>query len=736
MKHNKFYLSALALSLALSAGANPVFKVPAVAGGQPVLQARGEKQAAATTIGGKPKKAAKMRTQGWGGAAITDVEKYGTLTEVMHEDFSKFSTGTFDAPDTKTVLTIDPQSPEYEYPWWNCQPQFTQLPHWGIGAESDGAVVASAGGMVYFEMNLDERGYCPQTHINTPLLKLDEGDGLAVLEVTVRTKNAGEKYDYFYVESADTRNMGPTWDNVDEPIVVTDIPAEWTTYRLLFRGAGPTTIFNIVGMGPGNFYLDDLKVYTLTPYISAPKTLKHSEYKGTSFVANWSAVEGADSYLLSVYTENDGVRRYLFEDKKVDGTSSSVTDVESGLTYYYVVKAVKGEKVSVESNATRVYDLEVPVFKESEILNPHTYAASWNEVPGADVYNYYAYDLRKAEADGAFLVTDEDFTDVRDLDGYKTGLTKEEPDEQTYDDYYCREIKQQGWHGTHCCPYDDYLAFDAWWYEAQGSQAGFMSPELDMSKDGGKFTVKADLAGQAGTAYRVEGDEYIPYEVITQCCVALFNWNDAKGDYDQVELIYPESNNPVTTDWKTFEFNFTKGSDRSVIGLFAIGSFVNLYLDNLQVIQNYKAGEGLMEPFLFSQYHGSREGQSKTFIEVEAPVRVRECELYHKVSAFSRQVDRWGQSYDDRESLYTPLEFVMKADLSGIDNVAAGANKGTAFANGGVVYISNPAAEAVAVYAVDGSLLYVNNDTNCTFVPTAHGVYLVKVGGSTFKFVL
>lgn len=601
------------------------------------------------------------KTIGFGGDNISEVDNLGTLRLVLEEDFSLMPTGSIEEPDRDIDISIHDDDPGYTYPWWNLDPEFTHEPNWGTGYIEPG-YAGPAGGCYYMEMVPTEMGGSTQAKINTPLLKLDEDGAIGVIEFKARTLNADEPYDWLLVEIGETNNMGPTWRFPDDPIKVSGIPGEWTTYRLVFRECGPTTLIQLVGVGPGNVYIDDIKVYQLVPHVMYPTTLPHSNYKGSSFTANWEAVANADSYLLSVYSlDEEGNKEFLIEELPTAGTSYNVTNAVSGKIYYYTVKAVKGEYKSIDSKPMRVYALEEPVMSTPEIIDGRHYQASWNSVPGADVYNYMALDRRVAAQDGVFVVTEEDFTDLRDPDGYKTGLTKEDPDEHSLAGYfYPNELNQQGWHGESSMPYDDYMAFDAYFYVTGQGQAGFISPEFDMSKDGGKFKVEADLAAQMDWA-----------DNMTSAVVAIFNWDEAAQDYMQVELVRPDKT--INEDWQHCSFNLTLGSERTIIGIFAVGSYANLYLDNLKITQNYKAGESLLEPFRFAHWHGRNESDNATSISVEVPHRVSGCDIYHKVSAFSHMPDQYGQSYDARESEYTPLSFVMTSEPSGIEEIQAAA---------------------------------------------------------------
>ena len=82
------------------------------------------------------------------------------------------------------------------------------------------------------------------------------------------------------------------------------------------------------------------------------------------------------------------------------------------------------------------------------------------------------------------------------------------------------------------------FGLDGWQYYHNHTDAGLISPELDMSKDNGKFTVNIKLAGAPTAALDENGNEITVY---TQAAFALFNYNETTCDYEQAELIYPEA---------------------------------------------------------------------------------------------------------------------------------------------------------------------------------------------------
>lgn len=655
----------------------------------------------------------KAKVIGAGGTEINFTDLYGDLELKLEEDFSLLTQGSEDEPNERVKLNLtQAQSIEqFGNAWYTFKAEYTHSPNWGVSSSYP------AGGCLYM-LTDDDQG-----HLNTPLVKLDDFSGIGVLEFKARNRMPGGKYDALLIEAAETNGMGKTWRFL-ESCIITDISNEWTTYRVLMTDCGPSTIFNIVMMDKGEIYLDDVKVYELKPFVGIPQIKAHSDYKGSSFTANWDAVEGAEYYLLSVYQYGaDNERYYTLENEKVTGTSHEVKDVESGEIYFYSVVAVKDNKASLPSNEHRVFDLEIPKMQPVEVTGDHSYKASWDYVPGADVFNYFAFNKRVAEEDGLFVVTDEKFDGLTDAEGYPTGLTKEDPAFECYDVFYPIQMKQQGWKGTNSYAYDDYVSLDAYFYETGQSDSGFISPEMDFSKDGGKFTLKVDLAGE--TSYVTDENDKV-YSYTTQTCVALFNYNEELGDYEQVELVYPDTK--VTEDFKTFEFKLTKGSARSKVGIYAIQSYGNLYLDNILITQNYKSGESLIEPFKFERWHGRFADDDPYTIEVDVPDYASGMEVYHQVSSYGRIVisEMYGQKqYEDRESKYTDREYVCTTKkYSGINNVQL--NEGKIKIENGVVSIQNPLGNTVTICDVNGAVLLRSKSTTVDFKLPSRGVYVVN----------
>ena len=632
---------------------------------------------------------------------------YGEEQQVMFEDFAKMTSGSEATPDTEANIIKD----EFEYPWINTKDEYFKQAGWGSGN------AYPAGGTVYLDSNPND-----MAHINTPMLNVAANGGIAWIRFKARAKNAGDNPQVM-VEAAETFNMSPSWRMMGSA-ALPQLSTEWKEYSMFFYGGGEYTLFNIVSvMAP--VYIDNIEVFTVKQHIGTPTTLPHTNYEGTSFDANWTPVEGATGYKVNVFTLNKetGKAEYLFENKPVTTNKFHVTGATSGQTYFYNVAATKDNYTSIPSDKMFVYNLEAPVLKDVTNLDRNKYTAEWSTVPSAERYNYIAYYDRKADKTGEFVVTNEDFTGVKDADGNLTGWTKEDPNPGSYDSYYIPELKQAGWKGTQYAPYTDYICLDGWQYYHNHQDAGLISPEMDMSKDGGKFTVNVKLAGASTIAIDENNNEFTAY---TQAAFALFNYNETTCDYEQAELIYPEGYpKAVNGDWKNFTINFTKGSKKSIIGIYAVYADEHLYLDDLKITQKYQTGESLNDPFIF------RRWLQEPKVDITIPAFVGKSDVSHRVTAFKTNSDR-NVKKQYAESKFSELKKVGTAN--GISNI--GLSKAVVKMEGNNVYVNNINGENVQIYTLDGQLVYNNKgEKNIRVALTQHGAYIVKVGNKTIKLV-
>jgi hypothetical protein len=84
--------------------------------------------------------------------------------------------------------------------------------------------------------------------------------------------------------------------------------------------------------------------------IAAPTLGNASAITATGFTVNWTAVTGADKYLLDVSTTNNFATTVTgFNKKEVTGTSTNVTGLTTKTKYYFRLYAKKGTATSAAS---------------------------------------------------------------------------------------------------------------------------------------------------------------------------------------------------------------------------------------------------------------------------------------------------------------------------------------------------------------------------------------------------
>ncbi len=129
--------------------------------------------------------------------------------------------------------------------------------------------------------------------------------------------------------------------------------------------------------------------------LAAPTGFKASKTE-TQIKLSWSAVEGADAYIVYKY---DSATKTLKQYKSVTGTTCTVTGLTAGTKYYFKVAALvktngkytvqtKSNYVSVTTKASS--KLAAPTGIKTSV-SENQIKLSWNKVSGADAYIIYKY---------------------------------------------------------------------------------------------------------------------------------------------------------------------------------------------------------------------------------------------------------------------------------------------------------------------------------------------------------
>lgn len=132
-----------------------------------------------------------------------------------------------------------------------------------------------------------------------------------------------------------------------------------------------------------------------------------TDVKAASFVANWTKVDKATNYLLSVYTKDAGGNRsYLgdFDRKDVGNVDTyKVANTQPSTTYYYEVSATDGKFYSAASNEVSLTTLEPTIdFKkvtanEATEVESNSFVANWEALPEAQYYSLTVYTVQLGE---------------------------------------------------------------------------------------------------------------------------------------------------------------------------------------------------------------------------------------------------------------------------------------------------------------------------------------------------
>lgn len=645
---------------------------------------------------------------------------YGKEVDIVKEDFAKMTTGSQDAPDYDTDLN---DYEMYDNAWINMLDDFTQTPGWG----SHNAY--SAGGAIYLEADNETQG-----QLNTPMLNVSRNSGICFLQFDARVPEDNEVVEQVVVEAAETYNMQPSWKflgNTQLPQLTTD----WQTYTIQFYEGGEYTLFNIVNYS-APVLIDNVRVFQVDQYVATPTPNPHKNYarvddNTAKFDLSWSAVDGAESYVLNVYDKdaNGKPQNYIQKDVEVKDNKFTVDNAVTGTIYYYTVSAKKGEHVSMPSVEVQVKGIVEPVLSVSSPINGDKYTAEWKNVGGAERYNYISYFKQEAAEDCLMEVSKLNLVGMKyDSDDMEVEYSVDNPTSYTLDrGALADEVGQAGWTVKHYAIYKDALTIDAFWTVEAKSDAGLISPEMDLSKDGGKFRVNLRACA-----------EYLPaYEAYPQAAVALFNYDEEKGDYVQSELIYAGDKN-VNGDWKRYDCDFTTGTARSIVGIYGTWAPGNLYLSDVAIYQNYKKGESFLDPFHYLNWLVPGTGETTT-VDVTIPAKAYEREIYHQ--AQSVRVKAEGDQFSGAtflESRFSDLQKVGFCPLTnGVNDAKLNVLGATVSLAGNNIVVNNPQKAAVALYTLDGML--VASDNSCAEVVTlpvaAHGKYVVKVGKQSVKLV-
>lgn len=467
--------------------------------------------------------------------------------------------------------------------------------------------------------------------------------------------------------------------------------SNWTTIEYITSGGRSTSYLtfkpNFVVNG---ILIDDLKVETSESFLAAPVANLPTQADGTSFTALWKSVSGATGYLLNVYTKDGDTRNYVLQDQAVTGTSYRVTGLDASKTYFFNVRAVKGDIVSAESEEIEVVkvvnQLDAPVAMPATEVSDQGFTANWEAVPDALRYEVNVTKNEVMDHDAVVNVIDEDFSRV--TQGTITSVTY--PSTQEYLDAY---TQQPGWYGYSHCLAAGYMGI------APFSGAGTITtPALDLSHDGGNFTLKVNMVSRNYSG-PVDGDKVT---------VNIYN-GDQLVQTSEITLNGDFADYVVTSD---------KGTAETYIELSYLNGSDKLFIDYMQVSQQLKAGD------VMSQFVGSFDAGNATSMALDLPVTESVTYDYDVVAFANTVVASYYGNYVDEIASERSNSIHVQLIATAIEQVKD--NVLIQVLNGAVVL----AADAT-VYNLNGQV--VAKAAAGSTVALQPGIYVIKAGSKAYK---
>ena len=622
-------------------------------------------------------------------AAAQSVKDLYNVTMIIAENFDKFTKGSVGAPDTEMLDGF-------------IDSDLTQQPLWSA------YYVYQAGGCAYIDrISHNNANLC------TPIIEIPQND--KPVTVTFRAHLADKEYNFDWVEvyviDVTDPNAPRTFSN--DYAYTYD---EWREYKFSFdkKRTGTQFFFQFSGYDTA-LYLDDVEIKFLDPKLTAPVALGHSGFTNDGFTANWEPVEDADAYLISLFTigdDRDKTRHYLQEDLRVSGNSHTFTGLETPTsTYYYTVKAVKGDIQSPESNVVKVHSLTVPQNITARTNDDNTVTISWDAVQGAEYYELTAMRAYEAETDETYVLSRENFDRLVSPGKPSVPDYKNLPMEETLDEW----TDQPGWIAKNPAHINGAYGLIGYYAQNYGDDVFLESPIMDLTAGGGKVKFSADLYAQQIDLY----DE----------CAARF---------EMYRYIYDEKGKPrmIRTDtwstpsladeWMNYGADLTGGTEESVLSIWATAGY--LYIDNIEISQQLKAGDKVKVP-----YYNAKADRN----EVTIPVTdlLRGSNLSFRLCAVREIWD--SMHFSVNEYVKSPLtpEYVHAVEIAGIGDVEFG-NAVKVSVNDGKLTVVNPACEAVTVSDMSGRTVAseAGSQLNVIELP-GKGIYIVRVGTGSFKVV-
>ena len=604
---------------------------------------------------------------------LTPMKAEGTDIVVLSEDFSRFTSGSEDAPDMNTVITDGS----------NVIPDYTNTGGWY------GTDIYQAGGCCFLST-----GY--QSSIMTPFIDLSADNGNFNVEFSCRAQS-GQAIVNIYSQTMygfpERRfaSCNETWQTITIP------------FRELGGRESSIQIYADVPI-----FIDNIRITQKdNPEISRPAVMDATNVTETEFTANWIAVNKATSYLLDVFYFSDNQPQYVLQDYNILDTKLTVKGLQPGRIYYYSVQATDGVHTSAESNIVAainpVTDMEPPVATEATEVSKDGFRANWTSVENATQYELRVRSEYTIPQSGTFVLADEHFDDIN------VG-TIENPIYIHNDYRFDQYTEYPDWIGLYCFLADGMIGLSSYYQTPEYNMSTIMTPYYKVSTaNPGK--IKINLSAMAvdcspGTRLQVILYDVDPVtEYITANSVQYVEINEEMTSY---ELELGESNN------YTIYISFMEPEGEQ-------GVFDMVFVDDIKITQEMEAGTVLTRTYNHCTTYNNG-------LYIETPDSPQEENFSYSVVSINDGVLFYYYS-DWSNTIYVDTN-------TGIGN-AVTADGTTITATAGQINISTAEACTVSVFDMSGrTVRQLGTVEGSTSFPIEPGAYIVKCGETVRKVLV
>lgn len=611
------------------------------------------------------------------------------VTTLVAENFDKFTAGSTDAPDETAFDGFIPA-------------EYTSAPNWSA------YYVYQAGGCA-----LIDRSKNTNANLCSPVLSIPVNDIPVTVTFRARLATKEVERDWVEVYVADASDPNDVYTFTNDYAYVYD---EWKEYKFEFskKRKGTDFFFQFSGYDAPVF-VDDIEIKMLEPKLSAPVATEFSDFTNDSFTANWSAVEGADAYLVSLFTVNDDrdkTRNYITQDLRVSECHHTFTGLETPTTtFYYTVKAVKGSFISPESNIVKVHSLTVPANIAITTHGTDNVKVTWDAVPGAEYYVINAFRAHTAATDETYVLSHENF-DKLVCEG--TVLEPEVPyqPQEELDEW----TDQPGWIAQGPLHINGAYGLAGYYGEASGTLIFLESPIMDLSAGGGKIRLSADLYGQKTD--------------VNDVCTVVFRTMRyfVEDGREKLETTDSDATGKIPEEWTGYTTVLGGGTPMSVVEIVAKAGAI--YIDNIMITQDLKAGEKVSVP-----YTNARSETNEIILPISS--LLRGSDIVVRIQAVREIWDSMHYSVNEYIRSSFSADHSYAVETSGIDDICNDSMQPKAFVSDGVIQVVNPGGDKIELLDMCGRTVASDNSGMqlVRLTADASGMYVVRVGGKALKVV-